>query len=203
MIPSLPMAVSAELDEVLFARTRRGDRVAFVTLVTRHWNAIHRVGWNMLPDPQAAAQVAESTFLALLHGTAPFAEAVPFRTAVYRAAIRESLQRTVAAPAGATRSLGVYLPRFDVHGRLAETGSDSALDEDDLADAIRAILLRLDTLDRAAFVLRIVEQLPVDDAAVVLGTSLEEVRHRTHRASLVLTGFLGQLFETGRATRPC
>ena len=46
--------IEAEVDEVLAQRMRRGDGVAFAALATRYWNAIHRIGWNMLPDRSAA-----------------------------------------------------------------------------------------------------------------------------------------------------
>jgi RNA polymerase sigma-70 factor (ECF subfamily) len=196
-------------DEILFARTRRGDGVAFAALVTRYWNAVHRIGWNMLPGKPAAAEVAEATFLSALRGDACFSDGAPFRTALYRKAMSEALKRTVAEAHGVTRSLGIFLPRFDAHGHLATAGTDwtrlpgAAFDQDELAETIRAILLRLDTLDRAAFVLRVVEQLPLEEAAAALRIPAEDARHRTHRASLIVTGFLGQLFESWQTSRRC
>jgi DNA-directed RNA polymerase specialized sigma24 family protein len=195
-------------DEVLFARTRRGDGVAFAALVTRYWNAVHRIGWNMLPGKAAAAEVAEATFLAVLQG-ASFSDGAPFRTALYRKAMSEASKRTVAEAQGATKSLGIFLPRFDTHGRLTTSGTDWtrlpgwAFDQDELAETIRAILLRLDALDRAAFVLGVVEQLPLEEAAAALRIAAHDARHRTHRASLVVTGFLAQLFESARTSRLC
>jgi RNA polymerase sigma factor (sigma-70 family) len=198
-----------DADEVLFARARRGDGVAFAALVTRYWNAVHRIGWNMLPGKAAAAEVAEATFLSALHGDGSFSDGLPFRTALYRKAMSELLERTVAPPRGATRSLGIFLPRFDTHGRLATSGTDwtrlagAAFDQDELAETIRAILLRLDTLDRGAFVLRVVEQLSLEEAAAALRISVQDARQRTHRASLVVTGFLGKLFESSQTSRLC
>lgn len=194
-------------DDVLFARARRGDGVAFAALVTRYWNAVHRIGWNMLPAKAAAAEVAEATFLSALRGDASFSDGAPFLTALYRKAMTEALKRVVGPPHGATKSLGIFLPRFDTHGRLATSGTDwtrlpgVAFDQDELAETIRAILLRLDTLDRAAFVLRVVEQLPLEEAAAALRIPLHDARLRTHRASLVITGFLGQLFESLQTSR--
>ena len=46
-----------------------------------------------------------------------------------------------------------------------------------------------------AFLLREIEQFSPEEAAIVLEISPENVRRRTHRASLILTGFLGHLFE--------
>jgi len=209
MSPGLSARLAGQADDVLFARSRRGDGVAFAALVTRYWNTVHRIGWNMLPARTAAAEVAEATFLSALHGDAAFSQGAAFRTALYGKAMSEALKRVVAPPQGVTKSLGIFLPRFDTHGRLATSGSDwtrlpgAAFDQDELAETIRAILLRLDTLDRAAFVLRVVERLALDEAAAALRIPVQDARHRTHRASLVITGFLGQLFESAQASRLC
>jgi len=60
------------------------------------------------------------------------------------------------------------------------------------AEGLRRALERVDDADRAAFVLREVERLSPEEAAAVLCTSPEEIRARTHRVYLFLTGFLGQ-----------
>jgi len=63
----------------------------------------------------------------------------------------------------------------------------------DLAERIRDGLDRVEELDRAAFVLRVMEEVSLAEAAAILRTSSENIRHRAHRACLLLTGFLGQL----------
>jgi RNA polymerase sigma-70 factor, ECF subfamily len=167
----------------------------FAGLTRRYWNSIHRVCWNLLPDRQAAAEVAESTFLAALEG---FPGDVPFGTALYRTAVSKSLGRLPAVPSSVTKSLGVFLPGFDAHGRFASAATDWSWLGDaafgDVGGAIRQVLQRLDPVDRVAFVLREVEELSTEEVGAVLGISPPHVRHRVHRASLILTGFLGQLF---------
>ncbi len=192
----------AQVDELLAQRMRRGDAVAFAALATRYWNAVHRIGSNMLPDPSAAGEMTEATFLLALRSADAFLSDVPFRTSLYRLAMSQSLGRLEPVPHSVTRSLAAFLPRFDAGGRLASAGSDwsgageAAFERRDLEERIRETLQRLDALDRAAFVLREVEQLSVEEAAAVLGISPESIRQRTHRASLILTGFLGHLFES-------
>jgi len=189
----------AQVDEVLVQRMRRGDAVAFAALATRYWNTVHRIGWNMLPDPSAAGELAEATLLSALRSADAFPSEVPFRTSLYRQAMSHSLIRLHSAPSSVTRSLAAFLPRFDAHGRLTSAGSDwsksgeTAFGRRDAEERIRETLQRLDALDRAAFVLREIEQLSVEEAAAVLGISTESIRQRTHRASLILTGFLGTL----------
>jgi len=63
----------------------------------------------------------------------------------------------------------------------------------DLAERIREGLEHVEDLDRASFVLREIEQVPIEEAAAILRASPEEIRDRAHRACLCLTGFLGRL----------
>jgi len=155
----------------------------------------------MLPDPSAAGEMTEATFLSALRSAEAFPSEVPFRTSLYRQANSESLIRLHSVPSSVTRSLAAFLPRFDAHGRLTSAGSDwsksgeTAFGRRDVGERIRETLQHLDALDRAAFVLREIEQLSVEEAAAVLGISPESIRQRTHRASLILTGFLGHLCE--------
>ena len=189
----------AQVDELLVERMRRGDGVAFAALATRYWNAVHRIGWNMLPDPSAAAELAESALLSALRSTEELPRDLPFRTSLYRQAMSESLIRLHSVPSSVPRSLGAFLPRFDPRGRLTSAGTDwsecgeAAFGRRDVGERIRETLQHLDALDRAAFVLREIEQLSVEEAAAVLGISPESIRQRTHRAFLILTGFLGTL----------
>ncbi len=194
-------AGEAQTDELLARRMRRGDTLAFAALATRYWDAVHRIGWNMLPDPSQAGDMAEATFLLALRSPEAFPSDEPFRTSLYRVAMSQSLVRLGSVPANLTRSLAAFLPRFDARGRLAPEPSDwsssaeTAFERQDVAERIRETLQCLDALDRAAFLLREVERLGVDEAATVLGISPSSVLHRAHRASLILTGFLDQFFD--------
>ena len=194
-------AGEAQTDELLARLMRRGDTVAFAALATRYWDAVHRIGWNMLPDPSQAGDMAEATFLLALRSPEAFPSDEPFRTSLYRVAMSQSLVRLGSVPANLTRSLAAFLPRFDARGRLAPAPSDwsssaeAAFERQDVAERVRETLQCLDGLDRAAFLLREVERLGVDEAATDLGISPSSVLHRAHRASLILTGFLDQFFD--------
>jgi RNA polymerase sigma factor (sigma-70 family) len=179
-------------DDVLSERMRRGDRGAFATLTTRYWAAVHRIAWNMLPDPSKAGEVAEETFLQALRSPGWFPRDTPFRVSLYRLAIVLSLIRH--QPGRAFRAESHSL-QFGVSGRLvAPEGDWSELaGRRDLAERIRDGLDRVEELDRAAFVLRVIEDVPVEEAAAILRTSSESIRDRAHRACLLLTGFMGRL----------
>src|SRR2546427_2888781 len=94
-------------DEVLAQCSRAGEGAAFVELALRHWNGVHRIVRNMLVSD--AAEAAEATFRTALGSARAFADGVPFRILLYRAAVGISLARLHSSPAqagsGASRSL--------------------------------------------------------------------------------------------------
>lgn len=201
MDPEIPMTSDeAQVEESLARRMRRGDRVALTVLTTRYWNAVHRIGLNMLGDPFRAGKLAEETFLTMMHSSAAFPPGVPFRTSLYRVAITGALARGHSSPANGDRLLATFLPKFDAAGDLAAEGIDwserdeTAFDSPRVELHIRETLQRLEPLDRATFLLREIEQLSEGEAADVLQISPPRVRDRVHRASLILTGALGELF---------
>ena len=55
---------------------------------------------------------------------------------------------------------------------------------------LAAMVQSLDLIDRAAFLLRVVEELCAEDAAELLRISAREIEARTHRATLLLMGML-------------
>jgi RNA polymerase sigma-70 factor (ECF subfamily) len=177
---------------VLAERMRCGEHVAFAMLTTRYWTAVHRIARNMLPDPSKAREVAEETFLRALRSPDWFPRDAPFKVSLYRLAIILSIIQRRPGPASGAESL---LPRFDAGGSLivAETEWSELAVRPDLAEQIREGLEHVEGLDRAAFVLRAIEQLPVEEAAAILRTSPEVLRDRAHRACLRLTVFLGRL----------
>jgi RNA polymerase sigma-70 factor (ECF subfamily) len=152
-------------DSFLLEKTRHGDGQAFGALASRYWATVYRVGWNMLADAAAAAKVAEATFAAVLESGAAFPSDVPFTISLYRLALGESWKRL--------RPVTQVARERSIPARAREA------------------LQRLDSLDRAAYVLREVEELSTAETAEVLGISPASIRERIHRATLVLASDLG------------
>jgi DNA-directed RNA polymerase specialized sigma24 family protein len=179
-------------DDVLARRMHLGEHVAFAMLTTRHWAAVHRIAGNMLPDQSKARQVAEETFLKVLRSPDWVPGDTPFKVSLYRLAIVLSLIQHQPGPVPRPETL---LPQFDAGGRLVVPEGDwsELAGRRDLAEQIREGLEHVEGLDRAAFVLREIEQVPIDEAAAILRTSAEEIRDRAHRTCLWLTVFLGRL----------
>jgi RNA polymerase sigma-70 factor (ECF subfamily) len=192
-----------QTDDALAQRMRRGDHRAFAALTSRHWNAVHRLGRNLLPDPARAGKLAEATFLKALDSPEAFPSGVPFRTSLYRVAIGKALDEVHSHPGSLDQLLAAFLPRFNAEGDFAVDGTDwSRRNQSDFEPArveerIRETLRRLEPLDRAAFVLQEIERLPPEEVAAILRMPPRHVAQRAHRAAMILTGSLGQLFAGG------
>ena len=185
-----------ELDERLVQRMQRGEGLAFAALTTRYWSLVHRICSNLLPSNAEAREATEATVLAVCRAPDSLASDASFRTSLLKVALREALARRRSAAAQGEGSPEGLLPRFDGEGRLAWDGSDGsaiagmAFSSHDLRERIRRVLLELHELDHASFALHEVEGIPAGEAAAILGISAQSVRQGTHRASLMLTGYL-------------
>jgi RNA polymerase sigma-70 factor (ECF subfamily) len=173
--------VPTDSDEGLAQRMRAGDAVAFAALATRYWSAVHRIARNMLPDQSKARDVAEETFLRALRSSHWFPRNTPFKVSLYRLAIIHSLIQRQPGPA-------------------LRAGSPELAEQRDLVEQIRQGLEEVEDLDRAAFVLREIEQVKVEEAAEILRTSPGRIRESVHRVYLILTSLLG-LLDRARARR--
>jgi DNA-directed RNA polymerase specialized sigma24 family protein len=176
-------------DDVLSERVLRGDHRALATLTARYWVAVHRVAWSMLPDRSMTGEVVEKTFVRVLFSPGWARRGTPFKVSLYRLAIDLSLAHHRPGPTLKSESL---LPEFDAGGRLVlpEGGWPRLPEPSDLKERILEGLDHLESLDRAAFVLRAMEGVPLHEAAAILRTTSKTIRDRTHRACLLLTGFL-------------
>ena len=206
---SLPAAAGAESDEPLLDLARAGDGEAFASLAMRHWATVYSFARNLLADDAAPTEVAEAVFVSALRPNGGFRRGEPFLTSLYRTALRECRRFVSANEAGRGQFGEAGRGHLDHAGRpLADDllprlravpagfgfADASAAEVFPLASCsaawIRQALQRAAPTDRAAFLLREVEQLPVEQAAAVLEVPAAVVRERTHRATVVVAGLL-------------
>ncbi len=76
--------VSADPDVELLARLRRGDELAFRTLVERYTGTMLRVARLHVRDRQAAEEVVQETWLAVVKGLERFEERSTLKTWLFR-----------------------------------------------------------------------------------------------------------------------
>ena len=81
---SVTPAVTLDPDAELLARLRRGDERAFRTLVERHHSALLRVALWHVRDRQAAEEVVQETWLAVIQGLDRFEGRSTLKTWLFR-----------------------------------------------------------------------------------------------------------------------
>lgn len=171
-------------DEIALARSvGEGDRAAFEQLMRRHNRRLYRVARAALRDEAEAEDALQEAYLAAYRSIASFRGESSLATWLSRLVLNECLGRLRKS----ARRQNI-VPMVAADAAEVSTVHDSA----DLPDAalvrtqMRDLIERkLDALPedfRIVFVLRAVEDLSVEEAAVVLGIPEATVRSRHFRA---------------------
>ncbi|HYN28921.1 MAG TPA: RNA polymerase sigma factor SigM [Dermatophilaceae bacterium] len=171
-------------DRSLMARHVAGDERAFGELFRRHRDRMWAVAVRVTGDAEEAADAVQDGFLAALRGADRYRGEAEVTTWLHRIVVNACLdarRRARARPRRAGDLASVDLP--DPHDRHA--GTDTAL-------VVAAALRRLPDAQRAALVLVDVEDLPVAEAAAVLGVPEGTVKSRCARGRATLLALLGE-----------
>ncbi len=182
----------------LLERCQQGDGRAFVGLTSNDLQGVYSIALNLSSTEGEAVRLTQRA-LRLIWDRIPSMPAdLPLRILARRTVVGLAIEklRSIAPPAA--ESLEGFLPSFNSDGSLELAASDTAgldplLDRPDIAQRIREALGRIDAGDRAAFVLRYVEELPLGEAAEILESPAEKVRKGAYRACSMLSGYLRQL----------
>src|SRR5207244_12390730 len=144
----------------------------------------------------AAEEGPPAAFRRARHDLKSFPAGARFTTWLHHIAIKAALAHRQRDRRRPSRSLEAFLPAFDGAGRLASSKGElegSSSERTEITGLVREALECIDDRIRAAFVLRDLVQLQVEEAALILQTSPPAVRRDAHRARLMLRGFVDQL----------
>jgi RNA polymerase sigma-70 factor, ECF subfamily len=170
-----------EQDGDLARRAALGDRDAFGLLVDRHGPSLYRYAARVLGDPALADDCVQETFLAAWRAVAQFRGDSSVRTWLFTIVRHEAQRR-------GRRASVELLDLADVQDQIRDLRADP--EQQNLDAALRAALdlaLRaLPARQRAAWLLREVEELHYDEIAEVLGTTTTAVRGLLERARTAL-----------------
>lgn len=166
-------------DDLLVARTLRGDLGAFEQLVERHRAVVYRVAARIAGEKHAD-DVSQDAFLRAFHRLSRFRGESPFRTWLLRIAHNaalDALARERAAP--------VDTPEDEADEGTARASDRTPAEQLELSERrirLASKLRLLQPAHRAVLVLRDLEGLSYDEIAAVTGSPLGSVKGRLHRA---------------------
>jgi len=185
----------AERDEDLVRRFRAGEPEAFTDLVRRHQHRVYSVCLRVLGDADAAADVAQDTFLTVLRKLDGFRGDAAFTTWLHRVAVNacyDELRRKRRRP-----MLHVVADDGPEHepGPPAPDHADEVAGTRDVAAALASIPEEF----RVTLVLADVQDMAYDQISKVLDVPVGTVKSRVHRGRLALAEALG--IDPGREPR--
>jgi RNA polymerase sigma-70 factor (ECF subfamily) len=186
-------------DEALAERARRGSGAAFAAVAMRHRDAVYAIARNMCSTLRDAESVLQDAFLSAWRDFRSSPTGAKLKIWLYGIAMKTALEHRQRDHRSPPCGMDGFLPAFDGAGRLLPNKGrwpeldGSSPERIEVTGLLREALECIDDQTRAAFVLRDLLELPVDEAAAVLETSPQAVRRDGHRARLMLRGFVDRL----------
>ena len=192
-----PAEVTGAGDEALMQAWAAGDAAAFEALYHRHRERLYRFLLRQLRDPGLADEVFQDTWQRVVSGTSDWQPEASFAAWLYRIARNRiadhwrARQHRPAAPDDADARTA----------RLVDPGTPEI--EADAHQRHRALHLALDALppeQRETVLLRLEQELSLEEIGVVTGVGRETVKSRLRYAMDKLRAALADRADTAMAT---
>lgn len=191
-----PEDSEAAIDHALMARVAAGDHQAFRQLVLRHQDAIVGTVTKMLGNTTDSEDIAQQVFIRVWKHAKRYKPDNKFttylytivRNLVYNETRRRSRKKTVSTDA---REDEQHLQ----HPDLDSPQPDASLLDTELREAIDAAIASLPENQRLAVVLRRYENLPYEEIAAVLNTTVPSVKSLLFRARTTLKEALAKYLD--------
>lgn len=157
-------------DQALVQACLAGRRGAFDILVERHRRHVYQLCYRFAGNHEDASDLAQEVFIRAYRALAGFKGQSSVGTWLYRIAVNLCLNR-----------VSIKAPRLETlenreHLDTANEAADAALVRAERAAEVRAAIARLPRKQRATLVLRVYHELPHDQIAGILGSSVGAVK---------------------------
>lgn len=196
-----PRALLVDLtDHALVALARKNDDLAFETLMRRYNRRLFRVARSVLRDESAAEDAVQEAYMRAFTNLERYRPTGKFGAWLTRIALNEALMLRRR-----TRTDTVSLDQMDeatLFGACASTAAaDSSSDGVEAMNARQMLEQAIDALPaafRTVFMLRMVEELSINETAACLSINSATVKTRLHRAQRRLRAELTRRFKHER-----
>jgi RNA polymerase sigma-70 factor, ECF subfamily len=189
VFPPNDLSEESGLDEAALVRhAANGDAAAWEALVMTHQEAVFRLAYLLLGDPEDAKDVAQESFLRAWRHLRRFDEARPLRP--WLLSISANLARNRRRSAGRYFAAVLRAFREEPAAERLEEQSVRSLQAHELWKAVQM----LNELDQQIVYLRYFLELPVSETAQALKVPEGTVKSRLSRALEKLRKIIGQDF---------
>jgi RNA polymerase sigma-70 factor (ECF subfamily) len=168
-------------------RVLTGDRDAYRVLMERHFHAVHRIAFRITGDPEDAEEAAQEAFLRAYSKLASFRMDSTFSTWITRIAMNTALNLVERR----NRDLSRHAPRIGEETSSAENvvqladqsaGPERLLLDHEATMLRQAALAALTPMERTAFTLRHMEEMPIAEIATALNVTGNSAKQAVFRA---------------------
>jgi len=174
------------LDGYLIALVQGGSRAAFDGLARRWTPRLLRYATRVLGRPEAARDVVQETWIAVIRGLAGLNDPSQFPAWIYSIAHRKCIDGIRTAQR--RRRL---IESVEHESAVAEAGSQTPIDPGEQPD-LAAAISRLSPEQRAVVHLFYGEDLSITEIAEILAVPAGTVKSRLHHARESLKNYLGE-----------
>jgi RNA polymerase sigma-70 factor (ECF subfamily) len=164
-------------DAELVPRAVEGEARAFEVLVERHRRAVYQVCYRFVHHHEDASDLAQDVFVRAWRGLGRFKGEAAFTTWLYRIAVNTCLNKRSAR--------AVPAEPLEVADRFEDTQAErpgAELQRAERAAAVRRAIRALPDKQRATLVLRLYHELPHQEIARILGSSVGTVKANVFHA---------------------
>lgn len=157
-------------DRALVDACLDGDASSFDVLVERHRRQVYQVCYRFVGNHEDASDLAQEAFLRAYRALRTFKGQSAFGTWLYRVAVNVCLNR-LSARQHTVEALGAR-----EHEDVTAERPDRAMLRQERAAIVRKAIARLPRKQRATMILRMYHELPHEQIAAILGSSVGAVK---------------------------
>ena len=173
--PGYKVTVANPTDADLVEASLAGDRDAFDTIVERHRRHVYQLCYRFVGNHEDASDLAQDVFVRAFRSLKTFKGQASLGTWLYRIAVNVSLNK-VSAPVPRAVPVDALVSSHDPRTVSSEESPSDAVLRGERAMQVRAAIARLPKKQRATLILRVYHDLPHDQIAGMLGSSVGAVK---------------------------
>jgi RNA polymerase sigma-70 factor, ECF subfamily len=157
-------------DQALVEACLSGEKEAFEVIVARHRRQVYQLCYRFVGRHEDASDLAQDVFIRAYRGLGGYKSRAALGTWLYRIAVNVSLNR-VAVKTPPAEPLDAR-----EHRDARSEAPDTTLLRAERAAEVRAAIAKLPRKQRATLVLRVYQELPHEEIAGILGSSVGAVK---------------------------
>lgn len=176
---------AASDERTLVSAVVSGQRAAFDVIVERHRRVVYQVCFRLMGNHEDASDLAQDAFIRAYRAMGKFKGDSSLGTWLYRIAVNVCLNR-LALKTPQTEAL-----ELTQHVDTRREPPDEPVLRGERAAMVKAAIARLPKKQRATVILRVYHELPHDEIAAILGSSVGAVKANFFHALNNLRRLLG------------